>query len=57
MVYLTPVQNTAFGTQSLDIKGRETTVIALQNPQKSKASPWRQYKGDIIWKRDHEERK
>lgn len=58
MAYLTLVQNTAFETnQSPDMKGRETTVIALQTPQKSKASPYRQYKGASIWKRDHENRK
>lgn len=27
--------------------GTETIVIGLQTPQKSKVSPWRQYKGDI----------
>lgn len=43
--------------QSLSIKVRETTVIALQILQKSKASPWRQDKRDSIWKRDSEKTK
>lgn len=43
--------------QSLGKKVRETTVIALQISQKSKASPWRQDKGHSIWKRDSEKTK
>lgn len=46
-----PIQNThfmVFELQSLGIKVRETTAIAI--PQKSKASPWGQDKRNISGK-------